>query len=328
MKQEYINRAVQTVSKRRINALASAEARKEEAIQKIPELKGVLTELENTGYRLAKIIMEKGVDSKEKINEVMKNNLENQEKMKTLLKESGFSEDYLDEKYTCEICKDSGYVDGHMCDCLKQLAVNFSVDEFNQENRLEGNGFNSFSLDYYSKENIAGTNRSAYDVMGDIYAFCYNYSKDFRKNSDSILMVGKTGLGKTHLSLAIAQEVIKGGFNALYASAPDLFRKLQDEYFGKGESGVDTMKTLLEADLVIIDDLGAEIDNQFSMTSLYNVVNTRINSNKPVIISTNLSLKEIEQRYSERIASRLATTYKCLKFVGKDIRLIKLKNEQ
>lgn len=214
-----------------------------------------------------------------------------------------------------------------MCDCLRQLAVKYNVDDFNEKNKLRTNGFSDFSLDFYSKEPIPGMSRSSYDIMSDILAFCLSYSKDFKLNSDSILMIGKTGLGKTHLSLAIAQEISKSGYSALYASAPDLFRKLQEEYFGRGEQGTDTMKTLLEADLVIIDDLGAEIDNQFTMTSLYNIVNTRINYGKPVIISTNLSLKEIEQRYSERIASRLATIYKCLKFAGKDIRLLKLKNK-
>lgn len=326
MKSEYINKAVQAVSKRRINAISLAEHRKEEVIGKIPQIEGILHEMSNTGFRLASIIISKDADAKRKIEEIKCSNLKNQAILKELLEANGYPADYLDEKFTCSICSDSGYIDGHMCECLKQLAIKYNIEDFNEKNKIQSNGFTDFSLDYYSKENIVGANRSPYEIMSDIFAFCMSYAKDFKPNSDSILMIGKTGLGKTHLSLAIAQEISKNGYSALYASAPDLFRKLQEEYFGRGEQGVDTMKTLLDADLVIIDDLGAEIDNQFTMTSLYNIVNTRINYNKPVIISTNLTLKEIEQRYSERIASRLATIYKCLKFVGKDIRLIKLKN--
>ncbi|MEG2813961.1 MAG: ATP-binding protein, partial [Oscillospiraceae bacterium] len=144
----------------------------------------------------------------------------------------------------------------------------------------------------------------------------------------SILMMGETGLGKTHLSLSIAEEITRMGFVAMYSSALDLFRTLQNEYYGKGEQGKNTMQTILQADLVIIDDLGAEFESQFNVSALYNIINSRLNVNKPIIISTNLNSQQIELKYSNRVASRVLTLYKCLKFVGKDIRQIKLKSNE
>ena len=140
-------------------------------------------------------------------------------------------------------------------------------------------------------------------------------------NSDNIIMFGRTGLGKTHLSLAIANEVLKKGYNVLYDSSLNYLNQIEREHFGKSDG--DTLSQLLSAELLILDDLGSEFTTQFYTSTIYNIINTRINRSLPTIISTNLDQDEMLKRYDERIASRLFTMYKSFELVGKDIRLIR-----
>ena len=160
--------------------------------------------------------------------------------------------------------------------------------------------------------------------MSKIFDFCKLYAAGFSLRSPSILMFGRTGLGKTHLSLAIAHEAIQKGYTALYGTAQDFFSKIQDERFGKGEEGANTTETILETDLFVLDDLGAEYESAFYTSIFYHLINARLNAGKPTIINTNLLPKQIENRYGERVSSRLMTLYKCLKFCGTDIRQQKL----
>ena len=157
------------------------------------------------------------------------------------------------------------------------------------------------------------------------YEFCLNYANSFDLNSYSILMMGETGLGKTHLSLAIAGEVLKKGFGVVYGSVQNLFSNIEKEHFGRAtDADGTTEKMLLECDLLILDDLGAEFTTSFTVATFNNIVNTRMLTSKPTIISTNLSLTEMQKRYSERIASRIIGEYNILTFAGKDIRQQKL----
>ena len=154
--------------------------------------------------------------------------------------------------------------------------------------------------------------------------FALNYAKNFTKSSKSILMKGETGLGKTHLSLAIANEVINKGYSVVYVSAPDILSKLEREHFSYGSSKEqEIMQSLLECDLLILDDLGTEFITQFSSTAVYNLFNSRINLCKPVIINTNFGVKELEQNYSQRFVSRAKATCDVLNFIGTDIRFMK-----
>ena len=139
-------------------------------------------------------------------------------------------------------------------------------------------------------------------------------------------MFGKTGLGKTHLSLSIANEVLKKGYNVLYDSAMNYLNQIEKEHFGRDISGKDTLSVLLTADLLILDDFGTEFEKSFYVSVIYNIINTRLNRGLPTIISTNLYHEEILEKYGERIFSRLFTVYKSMEFVGTDIRLIKRKS--
>ena len=147
-------------------------------------------------------------------------------------------------------------------------------------------------------------------------------------SSPSIMMLGATGLGKTHLSLAIAKQVILKGYHVLYCTAQDILRKIEREHFSRSIVEDETLQTVLDADLLILDDLGAEYNTPFNVSSVYNIINTRMNFGKPTIISSNLTSQELEERYTERVVSRLLTQYTYLRFIGEDVRQLKLREKK
>lgn len=236
-----------------------------------------------------------------------------------LLKEHGL--DSLEPKYSCPRCRDTGYVDGKMCSCRKELLRAESFRRLNQLTPLALSTFDSFSLKYYSDEPREGRS-SDRDIMRRTYRFCVDYARQFSKASPNLIMTGGTGLGKTHLSLAIANEAIQRGFGVIYASAGDLTAKLEEEHFGRStETG--SMESLQNCDLLILDDLGTEFRSSFSSAAIYGLINTRLLLKKPTIISTNLRTAEMADRYSERFASRVIGSYRRIAFVGRDVRQLR-----
>ncbi len=211
-----------------------------------------------------------------------------------------------------------------MCSCLKKAMVEEACAELNKNSPLSLCTFEDFNLDYYSKNTENGYPRSPYEQMKSIFAYCRSYAESFTPKSESVFMNGYTGLGKTHLSLSIANEVIKRGYGVIYVSAPILVSKLEKEQFSRSkDDNGNTEDTLLNCDLLIIDDLGTEFTNQFSKKAIYNLFNSRLLSGKPIIINTNLDLAELEKLYTERFVSRIIGEAHRLDFFGKDVRLMK-----
>ena len=192
--------------------------------------------------------------------------------------------------------------------------------ELNRNAPLSLSTFESFNLEYYDKTVDPKLKVSPYDHMSRVLRYCQNYADNFNSHSESILMKGATGLGKTHLSLAIANEAIKRGYGVIYASAPQLVSKLEKIYFSNKEDD-STFDMLVECDLLIIDDLGTEFHSQFSVSQLYNIFNSRMLSNKPVIINTNLTIRDLQENYTDRFVSRICGNARQLDFLGRDIRI-------
>lgn len=310
------------LERRRTAAVVRQAERTERIAREIPQVLAIQRELGLTSVRLSKMILEKRTDLAQGLEQLKEANLALQAREKELLASKGYPADYLELHYTCPACKDTGYVNGRPCACLTELIRRERLRELNRVSNLELCDFGSFQLGYYSTERDPATGVVPRKIMEEIYQFCRSYAENFRPDSRGIFMIGDTGLGKTHLSLAIAQGVIAKGFTVAYGSAQDFLRTVEEEHFGRAPDQ-DTLEGLLDVDLLILDDLGAEFPSPFNLATVYNLINTRCNRRKPTIISTNLTAQELEQKYSHRVVSRLFSLLDCLRFVGKDIRQIR-----
>lgn len=261
--------------------------------------------------------------------EALKNeNLSLQKQFADLLAAHGLTRADIEPQYTCKRCEDTGYVDGRICSCYRSLLKQIAYENLNRISPLTLSSFEDFSLLYYSDVSVNGE-RSDREQMRNIYDFCRRYADNFKKDSGNLFFTGATGLGKTHLSLAIAAEAINKGFGVVYGTAQTFALALERERFTRTEeSGGDTLDLLNDCDLLIIDDLGMEISSSYITATIYNVIDTRITLKKPTIISTNLSMQELEKRYNERFTSRIIGFYDRLIFRGKDIRMKKKLNPQ
>lgn len=309
------------IDRRRKDNEAAAEQRKRELEAVSPDLKALNDEISSAGLRAFQAIS-LGKDAKTYLAKLAEENLDAQKKRKQILADMGLPEDVLDVQYTCPKCEDRGIKDGYYCDCFKALVRQLQFDNLNTIAPAETSSFDNFKLDYY-RGILESDGTSAYDQMSQILTYCRSWANDFDRKSPSILLYGRTGLGKTHLSLAMANAVIAKGYNVVYGSAQNLLTQLEKEHFGRLKDDTSPEEMMLSADLLIIDDLGAEFVTQFTVAAIYNILNTRILRGLPTIISTNLMYDEIGDKYSERVYSRIIGNFTPLEFLGHDVRQLK-----
>lgn len=300
-----------TLSDMRSAAQAAADERKSKVYAKLPELSQIDRRLQSVGIRVAMAVAG-GSDAKAAINEIKGETKKLYARRDELLKSLGLTEADLEPKYACPICNDTGENGLKLCDCYMKLVREYEYKKLNDETPLSLSGFEDFKLSYYKDGTQA-------EHMKDLYDFCTEYADEFDMSAQNLLMYGKSGLGKTHLSLAIAGEVIKKGYGVVYTSAQNIFRKLEKERF-TNDYQTDTENTLIECDLLILDDLGTEFKTSFSESVFYNILNTRLLKGHPTVISTNLMPDELGSKYHERIVSRLKGNFEPLYFIGEDIR--------
>lgn len=318
-------KAEERLSRRRQKAFYDAENRREQIYRKIPRAKEIETLLAKTGISAAKTVLAGG-DTKSELIKLRDNNLKLQGELKVLLVQNGYTTADLEEQYFCQQCRDYGYVDGKMCSCMKRLLREISYEELNSLSPLSLSSFDTFDLGYYSGK-PDDNNKIPRTRLTNIFNYCKKYAEEFCGFGKSILMEGGTGLGKTHLSLAIAQRVIERGYGVVYCSAPDILNVLEREHFSRTAKN-ETLHRLNECDLLIIDDLGTEFSTQFTQSCIYNLINTRISQEKPTIVNTNLSLTELKKLYSERFVSRFIGDQCYFEFIGDDVRIIKRRLQQ
>lgn len=317
---EIYNLAKETVAERRSKALAEAQTRRNAFILRHPEYADMQQALSHTGYELAFTIFRDGNGSKD-ISAIRDRNLELQRKMASLLEGDGLPTDHLEPKFFCTACEDTGICGGKLCECMDKVMRQIAYDRLNSITPLGLCTFDSFTMQHYStQENANGVSQRR--MMQITLNKCRSYAERFTLESPSLLFHGGVGLGKTHLSLAIAGEVIGKGYDVVYGSAHSLFSKIERERFGRGATPQDdTLSLLNSCDLLIIDDLGAEFVTQLSVSILYDIVNTRLLRGRPTIISTNLNSSGLEQKYTDRIVSRLSGGYTWVPFEGNDMRI-------
>ncbi len=234
-----------------------------------------------------------------------------------ILVRAGFPSDYLMPIYTCNECQDSGYISGKKCRCLRQKEIALLYEQSNIQELIERENFETLSYSYYQGEDLKRF-ESAVGVSK-------NFVAGFSKHYQNLFFYGTVGTGKSFLSGCIARELLAQGFSVIYFSANGLFEHLANYSFNTKlkESLYNFYKDLYNCDLVIIDDLGTEVTNAFVTSQLFSLLNERHLRQKATIISTNLGLEELRDRYSDRVFSRITSNYSLCKLSGPDIRISK-----
>lgn len=313
-------RAKQVLDRRRETAEREAEQKAEELELLSPELRALNRKLSAAGLKAVQLAITGDQAAMDRLRD---ENLADQERRREILESLGSSEEALEVHYTCPVCNDTGVVGNHYCDCFKRLVKSLQTENLNAVSPAGDSNFDNFNLEYYRGVTDPETGVDAYARMGQIVSYCEAYAEDFGLSSPSLILYGNTGLGKTHLSLAIANKAIEKGFNVVYGSAHNLLSEIEKEHFGRLKTDDSPEDNVLNADLLILDDLGAEFSTSFTVSMVYNIINTRILKGLPTIISTNLWYDEISDKYGNRVYSRIIGNYTPLEFAGRDVRQLK-----
>ena len=300
--------------KRRKNRSLS-DARKKEVYERIPALKTIDEEIADIGTEAAI----KGITEGSSAESSVKRIDELSAKKTSLIKNAGYDPSYLQPIYDCPDCRDTGFVNGARCHCLKQKIIDVMYRQSDIYPKLREENFDTFSYEYFSGDTLI--------QMKKIRALAVDFVDTFAKNYVNMLFYGNVGSGKTFITNCIAERLISEGYSVIYLTALRLFELLNGHVFSRNGSvfDEDSYNSLFDCSLLIIDDLGTEVMNSATVTAaeLFQILNERDNARKPTIISSNLSLEQLKDNYSERSFSRILGGYELIRFTGEDIRLKK-----
>ncbi len=248
-----------------------------------------------------------------------------QQNYTAVLAKLGRASNALEPKFTCKFCEDTGHVDGKTCSCVHELMQKMRRKEIEDSSSLAITKFDTLSLKYYPDKKDTLINQNIRQYMGELIADLTAYADDFDKDSANLLLFGNSGLGKTHVALAIAGVALNKGFDAVYLSAPEFFSKVEQYHFNNQadlESAL--IDTVTNADLLILDDLGTELISAFTISTLYTLLNARMANKNPTIFTSNITDGALlEKRYTEKISSRISGSCEPFRFMGDDVRHIK-----
>ena len=319
---EILSRAIAQLESNKAAHESRLLAQEQEIYAKLPRVREIDTQLRSSMAQTVRAAFAKGEDAQAAIAQLKEQNMVLQAERKALIA-ANFPAEYLEEGSVCPRCDGVGYIGTQMCSCLQALCM----EELKKTISLFSgdHSFEDFRLDYYSNEKDPKYGISPRVIMSKTFVMCRRYADEFTPHSGNLLFNGGTGLGKTLLSACIARAVAEKGYGVAYESATRLFAKLEKNHFRPDEDSYREAAELYDSTLLIIDDLGTELTGAFTVSALYALINDRLLSGKPTVISTNLTIGEIRQRYSPQIASRLEGSYQLLPFVGQDIRVLKNK---
>lgn len=308
-----------------MKAEEAADERREELYRVIPGLRDLDRALSGFGLRLMKQAMEGG-DTQAGVASLQAENERIQAARRDLLARYGYPADYCSPRYECPKCRDSGYIGIRMCTCMRKKLTEAGMMSSGLGSLMKTQSFENFSLDYYKNDPAAFARMQ--DNLQKIRVYATNFGgPEWSKIAHNMLFFGGTGLGKTHLSTSIARVVIEHGYDVFYNSAVGMLADFETQRFGNSAvlGDADNTSRYTTCDLLILDDLGTELVNQFTLSVLYTVINTRMNLAKATIISTNLTAAELRKTYSDRITSRLFGEFNPIPFVGTDVRKLKIR---
>ena len=296
------------------------DQRREEVYQKVPQIRQIEDEISSQAVRCARKLLAGDTNAKEELKQHIEDLREQKE---VLLSAFGFPADYMEMHYACPECQDTGYVDGRKCRCFKKEEIRLLYSQSNIEEVLLRENFDSFSYEYYDdRVVIPEIQMTVADYMRQVHTWCKEYVENFEKKGGNLIFTGSTGVGKTFLTNCIAKALIDQYQSVIYLSSNDLFDVFSKNkfHYDTEEEMKDMYQYILDCDLLIIDDLGTELNNTFVSSQLFYCINERLLRKKSTIISTNLSMTMLRDTYSDRISSRIISQYSIIPLYGDDIR--------
>lgn len=304
------------------------ERRTAEVYRRAPAVAEIDRELRGTAARIVLAAFESEGDPEEALKALERRNLDLQRERAERLVGAGFPYDYLDDAPACPKCQDSGWLrDGKPCECLMAYYTQEQNRRLSKLLDLGNQSFETFSLEWYSKEKWPEYGWSPLENMRMIREICGEYAQQFSRRSGNLLFTGAPGLGKTFLSACIAREVSERGFSVVYDTAGHVFQQFESGKFGREnpfeEDPDREVNRYLNCDLLIMDDVGTEMLTSFVQSAFYRIVNDRLVNGRKTVLSTNLPVEEIGRRYGDAVLSRIRGEYQILRFFGEDIRILK-----
>lgn len=321
---EIFNAAMARLEERRQTAENQNALTRRELYAKLPRLAAIEQEIRQTGLEAVRRVLG-AADAGRLIVQLREKSLALQNERTELLRGAGYPPEILEVNYYCHDCGDTGFQGDRICHCLRALLREEACKAANSGSPLPLYDFDSFDLSYYPDTPLKGQPMTVRQYMGRVFAYCRSYALHFAPTGGSLLLLGNTGLGKTHLALAMANSVLAQGHGVIYDTAQNIFMRMEDEYFGRAERKYTDMA--YQCDLLILDDL-PDYASPFSVNTLYNIINTRTLARKPMIVSTNLTENGLLSKYGEKIFSRLIGDFMLLHFFGSDIRQLKLRKKE
>ncbi|MBO4452336.1 MAG: ATP-binding protein [Clostridia bacterium] len=308
-----ISEIIAAKTEKRIAAIEAAKLKKAEihsAIPRVKEIDGILFDIPFRAFG--------GEDIAALRAEAENLNAERER----LLTAYGFPAGYDTPAFECPVCNDSGYSEGlKICDCVKKAAAASAGRNSKSllASGLAEKNFDNFDLAYYSGESL--------DKMRAVYENCRKYADSFPNiNASGILMTGGTGLGKTHLSAAIANAVCDKGYYTVYETAQQIADTFDSVRFNRGDKA--DKDRYENCELLLIDDLGSECRTNYSVATIANLIDLRMVNGRQTVISTNMSPRDLRKNYGERLFSRLLGEFVLLEFSGEDVRMQKIKGSK
>lgn len=317
---DYYTEIIGEFLQKRLKAKQDRDFRLEEVTKRLPEIAELNDAIAEITPKLIASITQSNDDSQSLYGEF----LDLKGKRDSLLLENNIPPETIQEWFSCQKCKDTGFVYikqiREKCNCFIKREIEIKYRQSGLKEKLKKENFKTFNLDYYTDIPFPEEGLSPLKNMEKTYKFCMEYAKDFDMMGHNLLFYGNPGLGKTFLSNCIAKELLEKNISVIYKTYNDLLYLIKSNMFSDSKVNIDE---LLSVDFLIIDDLGAENTTDFAVEQLFYIINSRLLNAKKFLISTNLNLEALSNVYSKRLFSRIVGTSKIFKFFGDDIRIIK-----
>lgn len=319
------NEIIKEYDRKRLKLFHDKDAKQKEIYSKVPRIKEIDDTIASLSVSTAKdLLLSPNASSTNPLSNMRKQIATLKQEKESLIS-SNFPKGFLDPVYECNDCRDTGFLGNSRCHCFKKQIIDALYEQSNLKEILALENFEHFDISLFSNtQTDSSTGLTPIDNMYRNLEIANDFVNNFGTNFSNLFIYGATGVGKTFLTNCIAKKLMDSSYSVAYLSSIRLFEILADVTFGRGDTDAQLQySNIYDCDLLIIDDLGTEVNNNFTSSRLFDCINERFLNRKPVIISTNLALSDLRDTYSERIFSRITSNYTLMKIFGDDLRVKK-----